>query len=493
MRSPSPSSRAASRQALADGSGQSNSPLSAPSRMTCSSTATHASSSSSEIARSAGSRRPAPQASIQRIQLVVARRRHELAHDLVEAAGRGPRTGGQPAGPGDVALGSRTQHLGEQLVLAGEVVVDQATADPAGRGDVGDPGLGEPALEDDALGGLEQLGPTDLHLLGAALRAHGLGHDTDRTGRRCRFANWSVNQFFRFAGPCRPTLAGMVNGGAPTGGGRVELVAPEAAVRRARRRRRHRPRHPRRRVLQPARAVRLREDHDAADDRRLRAADRPARSCSTASTWRTPRRTSGRSTPSSRAMRCSRTSTVERNVAYGLRWRRDLSKDEQGEPAAAGAVARPARRARASASRTRCPAASSSASRWPAPWSSSRRVLLLDEPLGALDAKLRTSLRAELTGLQREVGITFVFVTHDQGEALEMSDRLAVMDGGRVVQCGAPRDVYEQPRGGVRRRLPRRGQPLRRRTAPRPPAPSAPCSLGQSPVDAPAFPRAWPR
>ena len=72
-------------------------------------------------------------------------------------------------------------------------------------------------------------------------------------------------------------------------------------------------------------------------------------------------------------------------------------------------------------------------------------VLLLDEPLGALDAKLRHSLRAELTSLQREVGITFVFVTHDQEEALEMSTRLAVMDGGRIVQLGTPQEVYQEP------------------------------------------------
>ena len=72
-------------------------------------------------------------------------------------------------------------------------------------------------------------------------------------------------------------------------------------------------------------------------------------------------------------------------------------------------------------------------------------VLLLDEPLGALDAKLRHSLRAELTSLQREVGITFVFVTHDQEEALEMSNRLAVMDGGRIMQLGTPQEVYQEP------------------------------------------------
>jgi len=73
-------------------------------------------------------------------------------------------------------------------------------------------------------------------------------------------------------------------------------------------------------------------------------------------------------------------------------------------------------------------------------------VLLLDEPLGALDAKLRHSLRAQLTALQRRVGITFVFVTHDQEEALEMSDRLAVMSKGRIMQLGAPRDIYQHPK-----------------------------------------------
>jgi spermidine/putrescine transport system ATP-binding protein len=72
-------------------------------------------------------------------------------------------------------------------------------------------------------------------------------------------------------------------------------------------------------------------------------------------------------------------------------------------------------------------------------------VLLLDEPLGALDAKLRRELQVELKSIQREVGITFLYVTHDQEEALTMSDRLAVMNGGRVEQLGAPRDVYENP------------------------------------------------
>jgi spermidine/putrescine transport system ATP-binding protein len=73
------------------------------------------------------------------------------------------------------------------------------------------------------------------------------------------------------------------------------------------------------------------------------------------------------------------------------------------------------------------------------------RALLLDEPLGALDLKLRQSMQLELKRIQREVGITFVYVTHDQGEALTMSDRIAVMNAGRVEQVGSPREVYEQP------------------------------------------------
>ena len=72
-------------------------------------------------------------------------------------------------------------------------------------------------------------------------------------------------------------------------------------------------------------------------------------------------------------------------------------------------------------------------------------VLLLDEPLGALDAKLRKQLQLELRQLQREVGITFVYVTHDQEEALTMSDRLAVLAAGRVEQVGAPHQVYGEP------------------------------------------------
>jgi putative spermidine/putrescine transport system ATP-binding protein len=76
------------------------------------------------------------------------------------------------------------------------------------------------------------------------------------------------------------------------------------------------------------------------------------------------------------------------------------------------------------------------------------RVLLLDEPLGALDLKLRQQLQVELKRIQSEVGITFIYVTHDQDEALTMSDRIAVMDGGRVIQVGTPNEVYDEPESG---------------------------------------------
>jgi sulfate transport system ATP-binding protein len=73
------------------------------------------------------------------------------------------------------------------------------------------------------------------------------------------------------------------------------------------------------------------------------------------------------------------------------------------------------------------------------------KVLLLDEPLGALDAKLRKEMQIELKTLQREVGITFIFVTHDQEEALEVADQVVLMNKGRVEQLGTPDAVYNQP------------------------------------------------
>src|SRR3982751_2014478 len=72
-------------------------------------------------------------------------------------------------------------------------------------------------------------------------------------------------------------------------------------------------------------------------------------------------------------------------------------------------------------------------------------VLLLDEPLGALDLKLREQMQVELKAIQRRVGITFIYVTHDQGEALSMSDRVAVFNHGRIEQLASPAELYERP------------------------------------------------
>jgi spermidine/putrescine transport system ATP-binding protein len=135
---------------------------------------------------------------------------------------------------------------------------------------------------------------------------------------------------------------------------------------------------------------------------------------------------------------------VHKNVAYGLRWRKDLDRPTRDarvqkalELVRLGDYAR-RRPHQLSGGQQQRVALARALVLEPS-------VLLLDEPLGALDAKLRHSLRAELASLQREVGITFVFVTHDQEEALEMSTRLAVMDGGRVVQLGTPEEVYQEP------------------------------------------------
>jgi spermidine/putrescine transport system ATP-binding protein len=136
--------------------------------------------------------------------------------------------------------------------------------------------------------------------------------------------------------------------------------------------------------------------------------------------------------------------TVSDNVAYGLRWRPGIGKADRRER-----VGRALELVRLSHLAARRPDQLSGGEQQRVALARALvcepSVLLLDEPLGALDAKLRKTLRAELTTLQREVGTTFIFVTHDQEEALEMSDRLAVMNHGRVVQCGRPKDVYQAP------------------------------------------------
>ncbi|MFC5219578.1 ABC transporter ATP-binding protein [Streptomyces coerulescens] len=145
--------------------------------------------------------------------------------------------------------------------------------------------------------------------------------------------------------------------------------------------------------------------------------------------------------------------TVAENVAYGLRWHRRGGRDDS-----TGKVSSAERERRVREALDLVELAPYAAGRVQQLSGGQQQrvalaralvlrpsVLLLDEPLGALDARLRKNLREELLRLQRTVGTTFVFVTHDQEEALEMSDRIAVMDQGRVVQCGTPREVYESP------------------------------------------------
>ncbi|WP_405669255.1 ABC transporter ATP-binding protein [Streptomyces sp. NBC_00055] len=135
--------------------------------------------------------------------------------------------------------------------------------------------------------------------------------------------------------------------------------------------------------------------------------------------------------------------TVEQNVAYGLKVRK-VPKAER---------LRQAREALASVRLadfgTRRPSQLSGGQRQRVALARALvgrpKVLLLDEPLGALDLKLREQMQVELKAIQREVGITFVFVTHDQEEALTMSDRIAVFNQGRVEQIGTPAQIYERP------------------------------------------------
>ena len=104
------------------------------------------------------------------------------------------------------------------------------------------------------------------------------------------------------------------------------------------------------------------------------------------------------------------------------------------------------------------------------------KVLLLDEPLGALDLKLRREMQIELKQLQREVGITFVFVTHDQEEALTMSDRIAVFNDGRIEQVAAPAELYEAPASSFVAGFVGTSNLLTGETAPRGPGSRAACS-----------------
>ncbi|MFV5994161.1 ABC transporter ATP-binding protein [Streptomyces sp. NPDC056231] len=135
--------------------------------------------------------------------------------------------------------------------------------------------------------------------------------------------------------------------------------------------------------------------------------------------------------------------TVEQNVAYGLKIRK-VPKAERLKQAGEALAS-----VRLADFGTRRPSQLSGGQRQRVALARALvgrpKVLLLDEPLGALDLKLREQMQVELKAIQRELGITFVFVTHDQEEALTMSDRIAVFNQGRVEQVGTPAQIYERP------------------------------------------------
>ena len=222
------------------------------------------------------------------------------------------------------------------------------------------------------------------------------------------------------------------------------------------------PRRRDRRARRAARAVGLGQDDAAAHHRRART---PGQRAGVASTARTsPTRTLRERQVGFVFQHYAlfRHMTVFENVAFGLRVR---PRDARG---------RPRRRSRAGA---RSCSSSCSSTGWPTAiphqLSGGQRqrvalaralavepkVLLLDEPFGALDAKVRKELRRWLRRLHDEIHVTSVFVTHDQEEALEVADRVVVMNEGRIEQIGTPEEVYDDPRHAVRVRVPGPRQP----------------------------------
>ena len=142
-------------------------------------------------------------------------------------------------------------------------------------------------------------------------------------------------------------------------------------------------------------------------------------------------------------MRCFRISTSSGNIAFGLK--RQGKEPRRDRRARRGIAAHRAdERASARARSISCLAARSSASRWRAPCAGPA-LLLLDEPLGALDRQLREETQFQLKDIQRRLKTSFVIVTHDQDEALVLADRIAVMRAGKIEQIGAPTEIYRRP------------------------------------------------
>ena len=224
---------------------------------------------------------------------------------------------------------------------------------------------------------------------------------------------------------------------------RHPAAAAGQVVRRRARRHGHRPGHPGRPVLFTAGRVRLRQDHDAAHDRRIRETRLRAHRT------RRPRRGRRSAAPASGQHRLPDLCAVP--VHDGLGQRRVRAEVPEGvtrgdqAPRRRGAGTGPDGRLRQTPARASCPAASNSASRWRGPWCCGHACCCSTSRSAPWTRKLRKQLQLELRAVQREVGITFVYVTHDQEEALTMSDQIAVLAEGRVEQVGPPQEIYSAP------------------------------------------------
>ena len=203
------------------------------------------------------------------------------------------------------------------------------------------------------------------------------------------------------------------------------------------------------------RSLRLRQDHAAARDRGPRSAGRgqdrdrrPRRVASAAGAARLRHRLPVLRAVSQPDRRRTTSATAS---STGARARREIDRARRASCWNWSACP-----SRATSIRRNCPAGSSSASRWRARSPPRRRLLLLDEPLSALDARVRVRLRDEIKSLQRRLGVTTIMVTHDQEEALAMADRIVVMSQGRVEQVGTPAETYGQSGIRLRCRLCRR-------------------------------------
>ena len=198
------------------------------------------------------------------------------------------------------------------------------------------------------------------------------------------------------------------------------------------------------RVRGARRPVGVRQVDAAADDRRSREGDRGDGPDRRARRHDRRRRRIATSRWCSRTTRCTRTSRCARTSRSGCASGGRRARRSSRRVARDGVAARP-RGADGRGARRSCRAGSASAWRWGARWCASRAAFLLDEPLSNLDAKLRTTMRAELARLHERLGVTTVYVTHDQIEAMTLGQRVAVLRDGVLQQFDVPQELFRRP------------------------------------------------